>query len=1140
VDKQGSEPIKDNQENVVRQSQTQVDASGSEGRINQPSAPVTENNINTQGGDYAAGNIDKRSGTFNTISADDDLKIGGDVVGRDKITNIYQVISPPSTPLSTDEPLAPGEPPFKGLQYFDEADAGLVTPMTQLPTGTVTFLFTDIEGSTKLWEQYPEAMKAALARHDALLRQAIEANNGYAFKTVGDAFYAAFPTAPEALTAALAAQRALHAEAQGGTGELETRPVIRVRMALHTGAADQREGDYFGQPLNRVARLLSAGHGGQTLISLATQELVRDCLPPNTSLLDLGERRLKDLFRSEHVFQLNTPDLPAQFSPLKTLDAKLTNLPAQPTPFIGRERELAAVLALLRRIDVRLVTLTGPGGTGKTRLGLQAAADLLDEYEHGVFFAPLMTITNSALVIPTIASVFNIKELGGQPVDVLLKQYLAEKQLLLVIDNFEQVISAAPGIAELLSAAPYLKIIAISREKLRLYGEYEYPVPPLALPDLKKKPTVAVLSQYEAVALFIQRAKAANPNFEITEQNAQALAEICVRLDGLPLAIELAAARAKLLTPQMMLERLASRLKALTGGARDLPARQQTIRGTIDWSYNLLDEGEKRLFARLGVFVGGWTLEAAEAACGENLPMEAFDGLESLADKSLIRQTEDTGGKPRFVMLETLREYAREKLLESGEDEKACHQHLDFFFKFAEVAKSKLFGAEQIACLERLEMEHNNLRAALEWSLENNARAEVGLQLAAALWFFWYLRGYWSEGREWLEKTLAVKPEMSSVQYTLARTKALNGAGWLAGMYGLQEGSVQARVLCEESLALSRNLGEKREMAFALRTLGCVSGDDSQSEALLEESLALFREIENKWGIAEALSSLAHTAFSHNRKRALELNQESLAIRRSLGDKDGIAWSLYQLGDLAMVQGEYERARALYEESLSLFREMSSRFGLAHVLRAMGGIAWLQGNYERAITPYEESQALFRELGDKWYLSNVTVALGARAYEQGDFRRGIMLIEEGLASFQQLEDKWGAAVALRELGRVVLSEGDYERARKLYRDSLTLIREDEKAFEYERIVIMCLIGLAGVARAEKKTKRAACLLGATEKLIEEWKELFFTPLDRADYNHAVTAVRAQLEDEATFVAAWAEGRAMTLEQAVAYALEQDP
>ena len=434
--------------------------------------------------------------------------------------------------------------------------------MDHFPTGNITFLFTDIESSTQLWERAPEAMKFALARHDMLLRQSIEQHSGYVFKTVGDAFCAAFAHAPDALSAALAAQRALRAE--GWPSEIGA---IRIRAALHTGAAEERGGDYFGPPLNRAARLLSAGHGDQTLLSRATQELVRSCLPPDVSLLDLGEHRLKDLFRPERVFQVCASDLPSEFPPLKTLDAKLTNLPAQPTTFVGRERELAAVLALLRRDDVRLITLTGPGGTGKTRLCIQAAANLLDEYEHGVFLVPLATITDPDLVIPTIGAIFNLKELGGRPIDELLKYYLAEKHLLLVLDNLEQVISAAPKIAELLSAAPRLKILTSSREKLRVYGEHEHPVPPLALPDMMKNPTLAVLSQCEAVELFVQRARAAKPSFEITEATAPGVAEICVRLDGLPLAIELAAARSKLLTPQAMLERLSSRLKALTGGA---------------------------------------------------------------------------------------------------------------------------------------------------------------------------------------------------------------------------------------------------------------------------------------------------------------------------------------------------------------------------------------------------------------------------------------------------------------------------------------------------------------------------------------------------------------------------------------------
>ena len=463
--------------------------------------------------------------------------------------------------------------------------------MADSPTGTVTFLFTDIEGSTSMWERDAAAMRKALARHDEILRSTIETHGGYVFKTIGDAFCAAFATTPDAVEAALAAQRALHSEPwDEGCG-------IRVRMALHTGVVEERGGDYFGPPVNRVARLLSAGHGGQTLLSLATQELVRDVLPVDAKLDDLGERHLKDLFRSERVFQLVVPDLPSEFPPLRTLESRRNNLPLQPTPLVGREREVEEVCGRLRQGQVRLLTLTGPGGTGKTRLSLQAAADLLEDFEGGVFFVPLATITDPELFLTEVAGALGVRESGDVPLRALLREYLSRRELLLVLDNFEQLLSATSLAGELLSAAPRVKVLATSRIPLGLYGEHEYAVPPLSVPDPKRLPSFKVLSQYEAVRVFIERAGAAKAGFEITNENAPAIAEICVRLDGLPLAIELAAARIKLLPPKALLTRLGNRLKLLTGGARDLPDRQRTLRGAIEWSYDLLDEGEKTLFA---------------------------------------------------------------------------------------------------------------------------------------------------------------------------------------------------------------------------------------------------------------------------------------------------------------------------------------------------------------------------------------------------------------------------------------------------------------------------------------------------------------------------------------------------------------
>jgi predicted ATPase/class 3 adenylate cyclase len=593
------------------------------------------------------------------------------------------------------------------------------------PTGTVTFLFTDIEGSTGMWERSPKAMQAALARHDGLLRLAIEEHGGYVFKTVGDAFCCAFPTAPDALEAALDAQRLLFEERWA-----ESDP-LRVRMAMHTGAAQERDGDYFGPPVNRVARLLSAAHGGQVLLSLPTHEMVRDQLPAGMSLVELGEHRLKDLFRPERVFQLVSPDLPSEFPPLRTLDTYRNNLPLQPTPLIGREKEVSEVCDLLRSDETRLLTLTGPGGTGKTRLALQAAADLLEDFPDGTFFVPLVTLTEAELFLPAVAETLGVRETGEQPLVESLKDYLGERRLLLLLDNFEQVLGAAPIVTELLAVAPGLKVLATSRAPLGLYGEHVFPVPPLTLPDLERPPPLERLTQYEAVGLFVERARALKPDFKVTNESAPAVAEICVRLDGLPLAIELAAARITMLPPKAMLHRLSSRLKLLTGGARDLPERQRTLRATIEWSHALLEEGEQLLFGRLAVFSGGRTLEAIDAICDAegDLPVEAFEGVSSLLDKSLLRQEEGPNGEPRFVMLETIHEFAREKLGESAEAEQIKRVHAQYFLTLAEEANPELKGANQLEWLERLEAEHDNMRAALTWGLRTQGGrggAQVG------------------------------------------------------------------------------------------------------------------------------------------------------------------------------------------------------------------------------------------------------------------------------------------------------------------------------------------------------------------------------------------------------------------------------
>ena len=850
--------------------------------------------------------------------------------------------------------------------------------MANPPTGTVTFLFTDIEGSTKRWEQYPQAMKAALRRHDYILRSAIEINGGYVFKTVGDAFCAAFFTPHDALSAALAVQLSLHqAEWSAEIGQ------VKVRVAMHTGVAEERDGDYFGQPVNRVARLLSAGHGGQTLLSDPAYDLVRDSLPGGISLHDLGERRLKDLIRPERIFQLVSSSLPTEFPPLKTLDSRPNNLPIQHTELIGRKKEVASIVERMGQPKVRLLTLTGPGGTGKTRLVLQAGAELLDGFHDGVFFVNLAPISDPDLVVSTIAQTLGLKETAGQPLVDTLKNYLKEKSLLLLLDNFEQVVEAAPQVNALLEAASQLKVLVTSRVPLKVQGEKEYPVPPLSLPDPKRLPPLERLAQYESVRLFIERATDVKPDFQVNNENAPAVAEICARLDGLPLAIVLAAARIRLLSPQAMLTRLQShvlsgregRLKLLTGGSRDLPARQQTLRGTIEWSYDLLSDDEKKLFRRLSVFVGGRTLEAIEAVCNDDgdLQIDVLDGVESLVSKSLLRQEEGVGGEPRFVMLETIHEFAQEKVEESGEAEELRIRHALYFMELAEKAGPQMHGSQQVEWLDRLEEDHNNLRAALDWSQTTTSEGgtELGLRLAGALVRFWEVRGYLTEGRGWLTRTLAhdaVAPHASVDEgkraAQRARAGALNGAARLAYLQGAEEA---AQPLIEESVALSRELGNKADLAVALSNLGFVLlnlEDLVGAQAAHEESLAIRRELVRKEGIATGLANLGlMAAHSGDYHRAWPLLTEGLSLYEELGNKEGRAYTIRHLGFTAHSQSDYKQAGALLRESLIFFWDQGHKRVVAECLAELAAITGGQGEPERAARLFGAAQALYEALG---------------------------------------------------------------------------------------------------------------------------------------------------------------------------------
>ena len=955
--------------------------------------------------------------------------------------------------------------------------------MTDLPAGTITFLFTDIEGSTTRWEQQRVAMQAALARHDAILRGVIETHGGHVFKTVGDAFYTTFATAPAALAAALAAQHALAGEDWGEVGPL------RVRMALHTGTAEARDGDYFGPSLNRVARILSAGHGGQVLLSAVTQELVRDQLPASAELRNLGEHRLKDLIRPEHLFQIVAPELPVDFPPLRTLENRPNNLPPQPTPFIGRTHEVAAVKQRLLQPETRLLTLTGPGGTGKTRLGLQVGAEVLDDFPQGVWFVDLTAIEDAALVGSTIAMALRVQVLAGQAVVDALNAYLHEKQLLLVLDNFEQLLPAAPLVAELLAAAPLLNVLVTSRVPLHLRGEREFPVAPLQLPDRSALPPLEVLRQYDAVRLFVERAQDIRPDFTVTNASAPAVAEICYRLDGLPFAIELAAARTKALTPEAILLRLSNPLKLLTGGARDAHSRQQTLRATIDWSYRLLEPGEQTLLARLGVFAGGCTMEAVEAVCAatDDLPIDPLDGMASLVDKSLLRQAEGPGGEPRFLLLATIREYASERLVESGEAPEIQEQHARYFLRLAEQAEPHLYGFQQVAWLSRLMHEYDNLRAALEWGLQH-PKAGVGLELAGTLWRFWQLRGDWPESGRWLRDTLATSQVPKD---SLARAKAL----------------------------------------YAAAVCDWIVGENSTAGERIRESVDIFRSAGDKRGLPAALGFQV-VMLARGDRTARRLGEEAVSLARDEGDKVSLAAVLHAQGMVNLEQGELSAALAEFEESATLSREMGDRWRLLINLRFLSYIARFQANYTHARRLIEETLALARELGNRFEMALALDLAGWIAEANGDYRHASEQYAAGLELFRDLGH-------IHDIGRIRLRQanlsqlqGDYDHSAELLEEGLLLLRNTGDSLEIAR----CLSGFAAVASARHMPMRSARLLGAASAIDENAATPGFPDSDRRVYDQTLAETRAKLDAE-TFAAAWTEGRAMTLEQAIGYVLE---
>jgi predicted ATPase/class 3 adenylate cyclase len=926
--------------------------------------------------------------------------------------------------------------------------------MSALPTGTVTFLFTDIEGSTRLWQQHPEPMKQALLRHHALLQQSIESSNGYVFQIVGDAFCAAFHTAAGGVAAALAAQRALAAEPWGETGP------IRVRMALHTGTADlhageHKAGEYMsGLTLSHTARLLSVAHGGQILVSNATQELVRNDLPSLVELRNLGLHRLRDLTRAEHIYQVVAQRLPDRFPALRSLEVVPNNLPRQLTTFIGREREIAEAKRLLA--ETHLLTITGPGGSGKTRLSLEIGARLLSEYPDGVWLVEFAHLADPARVPQVLATALSVREEADRPLLVTLVDHLRPKRVLLLLDNCEHLIDACAGLADtLLRGCPEVKILPSSREALGLTGEVVFRVPPLSLPDSRLVPALERLAEYEAVRLFVDRAIAVKPDFTLTDDTAAAVVQICRRLDGIPLAIELAAARVRTLSVQQITAHLDERFRLLTGGSRTALPRHQTLRGLIDWSYGLLSEAERELFRRVSVFVGGWTLEASVAVCA-GVDVDRYDIVEllgRLVDKSLCL-IDGEGSDPRYRLLETIRQYGFEKLAETSEGQVVRARHRDFYLGFAEDAEPRLQGPEQVAWLQRLEADHDNLRAALRWSLDCD-ETEAALRLGSALSLFWDTHGYVREGREWLDELLAHARERPTSTVTARRAlgKVLDAASRTRARWSEFP---QATEFLTQGLAVWRELGDKRGIAEALNNLAVgatQSGDRVRARVLVAESLALFRELSDKRGTAHALNNLAEILRGDgDLPGARALFEESVPLFEAIEERRGLSHALDNLGGILTAQGDYGPAEALYSRSRRLAEELGDNHAVATALRSLGGVAHHRGDHERARSCYEDSVARFREMGDGFCLAKSLIGYALTSHEMGDHEQARVLGDQGLALLREAGAKGELAPRLGQLGAAALAHGDVARAARFFEQSLALYSEthDEQGIATSR------------------------------------------------------------------------------------------
>ncbi|MEO8665062.1 MAG: tetratricopeptide repeat protein [Ignavibacteria bacterium] len=854
--------------------------------------------------------------------------------------------------------------------------------MEKIPTGSVTFLFTDIEGSTRLAQEFPNSYNSILQKHDSILDKAIESHNGFVFKKIGDAFCSGFESSSDAIAAAHEIQKKL-AEHEWDKFHL------KVRIGLHRGEAEYLNDDYAGYiTLSRVSRIMSVANGGQVLLTQEVYNDAGDLSLPGISFRDLGERKLKDIILPEHIYQLVSNELQSDFPQLKSLDIRPNNLPLQITKFIGREREIAEIKNLLT--GTRKLTIVGSGGTGKTRLAIRAATDLIDEFENGVWFVELSALNDPELIEKEISIALNLKEEGDKNLIDILKEYLEDKQLLIIFDNSEHLLDKCAEIAyALLQRCPKLKIISTSRESLNISGEKIYRVPPLSVPDNSTDHTPESLKEYESSRLFIERASSIKHDFKVTDENADALAELCRKLDGIPFAIELAATRVNVLSIDKILDRLNDRFKLLTRGSSTALPRHQTLRALIDWSYDMLNENEKLLLQRLSIFMGGWAFEAAEQICSDETidEIDILDLLTSLESKSLITVNE-VNGNVRYNMLETIKQYCSEKLEEKSGVYK---KHFEYYINTLDPAIRKEKKTEQKEWVGLLESELDNLRVAIQWTMENEP--ENTFRLITSLRNFWLIKAFLREGFQTCRKALAIET--------------------------VTDKKLRAEVLLTAA-----------EMCYGL-------GNFSELENYANESLTLFTEVGDKAGIAECLIKLGDLSYTNLEfKKSRDYFDKALVLSEEINSKELKATILRNLSFLVNQDGDKDGAYDLKEQSLIIFREIKDSYNVASVLASLGIFEYHRGNFERANSFSEESLSIARENGDQYFISINLINLGRIYSEKKDFLKAEYSLEEAIKLIRKYGYSLNLHPALIYLARILKSKRDFERSVQTYNEFL--------------------------------------------------------------------------------------------------------